>query len=114
MSHSADDPMTAVLATFRDPAATDWDNAWVGMEPTFQTRKSVRKWKEMSATPTGEDAYFEDGYMLKTQRKVVKAIKRRYDDLLAQKRACCMFVRRAAERSRSVGRAAPELAVPLA
>ena len=31
------DPMTEVLSTFRDPAATGWEHAWVGMEPTFET-----------------------------------------------------------------------------
>ena len=36
------DPMTQVLATHRRQEATDWGNAWVGMEPTFQTKKSVR------------------------------------------------------------------------
>ena len=45
------DPMTAVLATFRRRDRPDWGNAWVGMEPTFQTEKSVRKWWKMSAEP---------------------------------------------------------------
>ena len=52
------DPMTEVLATFRRQEATDFGDAWVGMEPTFQTEKSVRKWNKMSAKPGGEDAYF--------------------------------------------------------
>ncbi len=41
---SKTDPMTAALACFRDPEATGFDAAWVGMEPTFQSRKSVAKW----------------------------------------------------------------------
>jgi len=73
------DPMTQVLATFRCQEATDWGNAWVGMEPTFQTKKSVRKWSKMSAEQGGEDAYFTCSYMLKTQKKVAKAIKRKYE-----------------------------------
>ena len=31
------DPMTDVLDTFRDPTRQSFDDAWVGMEPTFQT-----------------------------------------------------------------------------
>jgi hypothetical protein len=42
------DTMIHVLETFRDPKATDFGNAWVGMEPTFQTKKSVCKWRKLS------------------------------------------------------------------
>src|SRR5262245_45346395 len=70
--------MTAVLATFRDPLTTDFANAWVGLEPTFQSRTSVDTWKRLSATPKGEDRYFKTGYMLETEKKVAKAIKKKY------------------------------------
>jgi hypothetical protein len=70
--------MTTVLATFRRQDRPDWGNAWVGMEPTFQSRTSVRKWERMSEKKGGEDAYFEDEYMLRTQRAVAEAIVKRY------------------------------------
>ena len=73
--------MTAVLSKFRDPEATGFEYAWVGMEPTFQTRKSVKKWQDMSATPDGEDAYFRDRYMLETQKELATAIRRKYRKL---------------------------------
>ena len=38
------DPMTRVLATFKEPTSTDWGNAWAGLEPTFQTEKSIKRW----------------------------------------------------------------------
>ncbi|MGI8979577.1 MAG: hypothetical protein ACR2FY_10150 [Pirellulaceae bacterium] len=85
------DPMTEVLADFRRQEATDFDHAWVGMEPTFQSAKSVQKWKKMSAKPEGEDAYFEDDYMLKTQKKVAKKIKKRYEEQREEGQAHCMF-----------------------
>src|SRR6185312_14720020 len=72
------DPVTAVLSTFRDPLTTDFANAWVGMEPTFQTEKSVRSWNKLSCTPKGEDRYFKNGYMPKTEKKVAKAIEKKY------------------------------------
>ena len=88
------DPMTQVLATFRRQEATDWGNAWVGMEPTFQTEKSVRKWGKMAAKQGGEDAYFTCSYMLKTQKKVAEAIQKKYE---AKRKAgihpSCMFAR---------------------
>ncbi len=87
------DPMTEVLADFRKQEATDFSHAWVGMEPTFQSQKSVQKWKKMSATPEGEDAYFEDDYMLKTQKRVVKKIKKRYEEQRLEGLPHCMFAR---------------------
>ena len=72
------DPMTDVLATFRQPTTTGFDNAWLGMEPTFQTRQSVAKWKKMSAVEGGEDAYFETKYMLGVTKRAADGIKRAY------------------------------------
>ena len=86
------DPMTAVLATFRLPEKTDFDNAWVGMEPTFQTKKSIKRWWALSETPEGEEAYFKDAYMLKTQKKVAKGIKKKYGAWRAERNhPYCMF-----------------------
>jgi hypothetical protein len=79
---SQTDPMTEVLADCCRQEATDFGHAWVGMEPTFQSEKSVQKWKKMSAEPGGEEAYFEDDYMLKTQKKVVKKIKKRCECII--------------------------------
>ena len=87
------DPMTLVLATYRNPEATDFGNAWVGIEPTFQTEKSVRKWWKMSVQPGGDDAYFLNDYLLKTQKNVVKAIKKRYRAQQKKGRPHCMFAR---------------------
>jgi hypothetical protein len=85
--------MTQVLETYRRQDATDFASAWVGMEPTFQTEKSVRKWWKMSAEPGGEDAYSLDGYMLKTQKEVAKAIKKSYQAQRREGRPHCMFAR---------------------
>jgi hypothetical protein len=87
------DPLTMVLETFRSPEATDFGHAWVGMEPTFQTEKSVRKWSKMSAKLGGEDAYFLDDHMLRTQKKVAKTIKRRYENQREEGRPYCLFAR---------------------
>jgi len=73
------DPMTRVLSAFRDPEKTDFADAWVGMEPTFQTRKCVRRWQKLSAKKGGEDLYFEDDYILRTQERVARGIKKKYE-----------------------------------
>lgn len=86
-------PLTGILKTFRSRARTTFGDAWVGMEPTFQTRKSVKKWLKMSARPGGEDAYFRDDYMLKTQKRVAKAIKERYDAERKAHNPHCLFAR---------------------
>ncbi len=59
---------------FLDPSTSSFDDAWVGMEPTFQSAKSVTKWRELSEEEGGEDAYFLDDYMLGTLRKVARQI----------------------------------------
>ena len=84
--------MTAVLATYRLPEKSDFDSAWVGMEPTFQSKKSINKWWAIDDTPEAEDAYFEDAYMLKTEKKVVKRIRKKYRTWREERRhPFCMF-----------------------
>ncbi len=88
------DAMTRVLATFRRPDATGWGDAWVGMEPTFQSKKSVRLWKEYSAKEDGEDAYFQDRSMLGKCRRVAEAIKDEYRSQHQRgKHPGCMFAK---------------------
>lgn len=89
----AHDPMTAALASFRRRDRPGWDDAWVGMEPTFQSKKSVTKWGEMAEVEGGEDAYFEDKYMLGKQRAVAKAIVKRHRARRKQDREACLFDR---------------------
>lgn len=91
MTDARSDPMAAALADFRRPEAAGWGDAWVGLEPTFQSKKSVRKWRKMAAEPGGEDAYFLDGYMLRTQKEIAKEIRKRYAADREQGRPWCVF-----------------------
>ena len=81
----------AVLSTFRDPTKSSFDDAWVGMEPTFQSAKSVRKWREMSEEEGGEDAYFLDPYMLGTLRKVARQMVKSWRKAEDRKDPACFF-----------------------
>jgi hypothetical protein len=68
------------------------------MEPTFSNKKAVRKWARMAAKKGGEDAYFEDAYMLRTQRKVANDIYEQYSARRKKKDAACVFDRVEIER----------------
>jgi hypothetical protein len=84
------DPLTHILATYRDPNATDFAHAWAGLEPTFQTRKSVRLWKKLG---DDEDAYLSHRYMVKTEKKIAKAIRKEYEAQWEAGLPHCLFAR---------------------
>ncbi len=67
--------MVSALDSYRLPETTGWEYGWVGLEPTFQSRKSIRKWREMARTEAGEVAYFGDKYMLRKQLEVARAMR---------------------------------------
>ena len=81
----------AGVATFFDPTKSSFDDAWVGMEPTFQSAKSVRKWRVLSEKEGGEDAYFLDQYMLGTLRKVARQIVKSWRKAESRNDPSCFF-----------------------
>jgi hypothetical protein len=83
--------MTHVLTTFERPERTHFDDAWIGMEPTFQSKKSIKKWLKLSEQPGGEDAYFKTDYMLKVEKKMAVDIEKRYRADLKRGRPWCPF-----------------------
>lgn len=87
----ARDPWFDVLerATRRDTSG--FDDAWVGLEPTFSSVKAVKKWRKMSAKEGGEDAYFEDRWMLKKAEAVGKRIVDLYAELQKEGHLACVF-----------------------
>ena len=85
--------MVAVLDSYRLPEKTGWEHGWVGLEPTFQSKKSIKKWHEMSRTKEGEDAYFVDTYMLRTQREVARGVANRYAEKRKKGKKCAPFAR---------------------
>lgn len=88
------DPLTTVLAQFRSNESTGFGNAWAGLEPTFQSKKSIRKWAKYAAKGEGgEDAYFRDDYMLETQKSVAKRIVKRFRAMKAAGHRACFFDR---------------------
>jgi hypothetical protein len=90
--------MISVLDSYRLPEKTGWEHGWVGLEPTFQSRKSIRKWHDLSRTKEGEDAFFVDKYMLRKQLEVARAIVDRYNEKRRKGKKCAPFARVKLER----------------
>src|SRR5688572_27118869 len=59
-----------------DPSKTSIDDGWVGLEPTFQSKKIIKLYAKYE--DDDEDSYFEHRYIRKTVRKVVLDIERRW------------------------------------
>ncbi len=78
-----DSRMVAVLSTFHEPTTTGFDQAWIGMEPTFQSKRTVRLWEHLAAREGGEVDYFEHPYMLELQERIARRIVERYQADLA-------------------------------
>ena len=92
MSKEHTKTLFAALARCQRNDLQGFADAWVGMEPTFSNAKTVRKWAKLAAKGhAGEDAYFEDPWMLKKLRDVGRVFKKRYKAGLARKDPACVF-----------------------
>ena len=65
---------TSVLSDVRDATRSEWDCAWVGMEPTFTNPKILRLWHRYSRDEATEVKFFNHPYLLKMEQSVAKAI----------------------------------------
>ncbi len=84
------EPLTAVLATYRKPRRQGFEDAWVGLEPTFQTRRSIELYKELE---NDDDRYFVHPYMLRKVKKVARGIERKVEKALERTKrpSWCLF-----------------------
>ncbi|MEO6711238.1 MAG: hypothetical protein ABI054_11465, partial [Planctomycetota bacterium] len=73
---AAKDPgaLTRVLATFRDPEQQSFENAWVGLEPTFQTRRCIELYAKHE---DHDERYYEHPYMKGKLRAVARRIEKK-------------------------------------
>src|SRR3954469_1572287 len=58
-----------------DPLRTDLADAWIGLEPTFQTKKCIKLYEKYE---DDEDTYFAHPHMTETVRAVVDGIAKRF------------------------------------
>lgn len=85
------DPLIAVLATFRQRHTSAFSDAWIGLEPTFSSAKVIRLWQKRTAKAGGEDRFFEDPGLLKTQRRIAESIAKRFRALRKARDAAAFF-----------------------
>jgi hypothetical protein len=97
---SGPDPFLDALVDCKELETTDFAHAWVGMEPTFSNRKAVRKWLSLTRKKGGEDAFFEDKYMIGKARRVARAIERKYRARRKEGDPACLFESVERERER--------------
>jgi hypothetical protein len=90
--------MQASQRASRDPLRQELAAAWAGIEPTFQSRRTVGLWKKLAAQEGGEDAYFKHPDMLGPQEAVARGILERHAAALRRQEAWCLFPRARLER----------------
>lgn len=83
--------LTAPLATCRDPLRTGFEDAWVGLEPTFTDARTARRWGELAEDEDGEDRYFEDPKTLARLGAVAKRLVADYRRARKKGAEACIF-----------------------
>ncbi|HTF90085.1 MAG TPA: hypothetical protein VK843_16845, partial [Planctomycetota bacterium] len=68
------DPLTRVLACFRDPEKQGFEDAWVGLEPTFQTRRCLSLYAKHE---DHDERYYQHPYMKGKLRAVARRIEKK-------------------------------------
>jgi hypothetical protein len=66
------------LARALDPARVSFDDAWVGLEPTFQSKKCIKLYEKLENEEGGEDEYFTHPYMVDKVHSVTKDMAKRF------------------------------------
>jgi hypothetical protein len=83
--------LRAEKATFAD--------AWVGLEPTFSNRKTIRRWRKYSRKGD-EYGFFCDAKVLAKQERIARSIVAAYREMRAAGHADCPFAEVEREKSR--------------
>ncbi len=84
-------PFTAILSEVFRSDTTDPGHAWLGMEPTFSSKKSVKLWAKLSQTEEMEDQFFEHPYILKKEKAVAQAMLKKYRAARERGEPWCLF-----------------------
>lgn len=85
------DPMHRALATIRRNDATSFADAWLGMEPTFSSKKVIELWNERSVVEGGEERFFKEPRLIETLEGVAHDLAKRYRKRRKKEDAACMF-----------------------
>lgn len=82
---------TSTQEIAKQPTTTAISEMWVGLEPTFSSRKTVKLWRKMAVDPEGEVAFFSEPTVLRKQRKLANRIRDSYRAAVEEGDDACMF-----------------------
>lgn len=77
------------LERAREPSSPSFSDAWIGLEPTFQSMECIELFAELE--DKDEDRYFTSATLLKKERKIAKTMQRFYEKKLAARKSWCIF-----------------------
>lgn len=93
------EPLLERLPDCRRTDAQSFAEAWVGLEPTFSNRKTIRRWRKY-ARKADEYGFFCDAKVLAKQERIAKQIVAEYRRLRAEGHPDCPFPAVEREKSR--------------
>lgn len=93
------EPLLERLPDCRRTDAQSFGDAWVGLEPTFSNRKTIRRWRKYSRK-ADEYGFFCDAKVLAKQERIARQIVAEYRRLRAEGHPDCPFPEVEREKSR--------------
>lgn len=84
-------PFTATLGNVIRTDTLDFRSAWIGMEPTFSNKKTLKLWRKNAATEEAETEFFWSPYTLGMEKAVAKAMREKYRDARKRGADWCLF-----------------------
>ncbi|MBL9007944.1 MAG: hypothetical protein JNJ46_27045 [Myxococcales bacterium] len=84
-------PFTSILGDVLRADTLDFRSAWIGMEPTFSNKKTLKLWRKNAATEEAETEFFWHRYTLGMEKAVAKAMREKYRDARKRGDDWCLF-----------------------
>lgn len=84
-------PFTALLSDVIRTDTLDFRHAWVGMEPTFSNKKTLKLWRKNAATEESELTFFDHPYVLGMEKAVAQAMRKKYRAAQKKGEDWCLF-----------------------
>lgn len=84
-------PLAALLTQMRDPAAVEWENAWVSLAPAFAEKKATKLWHRIAAAGADERRFFAHKHTLHLEKALAKALIGKYQKAQTKKEPWCLF-----------------------
>jgi len=93
------EPLLERLVDCRRTDAQSFADTWIGLEPTFSNRKTIRRWRKY-ARKSDEYGFFCDERVLAKQKRLAQGIVDTYRELRSEGDPACPFAEVEREKSR--------------